>query len=319
VNFRTTAAALGAAVFSLMCQLTSPSKTNDNNQPPAFFPTSEQKVNANNGITFAVSASDPEGGRVSYACENQPARAAFNDTTGVFSWIPLVADSGRRAIVFSATDGRAAAFDTVVITVVVLKGPLPEFASHQKHLIAQVNQELAVQIRATNPASDSVDIGVSSSPPGSRWTDTATPGNLVYRYTPAARDTGDTFTVIFSAANANGTVYDTISFEVRKPGQAAGVVGSWGVSDQGTTVSITFQADAGYSLMISIMDGVIPTIMATETGTYTVSGNSVTMTGTNCMVLAMAAACGDPQTGTISGNQMTIPTDDGETMVLTKE
>jgi hypothetical protein len=176
-----------------------------------------------------------------------------------------------------------------------------------------------VQIRAANPASDSVDIAVLSALPGSRLTDTATPGSLVFRYTPAARDTGDTFAVIFSATNKNGVVDDTILIEVRKVGQNSNVVGAWGISQDEATMSITFKADNSYSLLVSVMDGGIPTVLVTETGTYTVSGNSVTMTGTGCMALGMTVACGEPKTGTVSGNQMTIPDDDGNPVVLTKE
>jgi hypothetical protein len=206
-----------------------------------------------------------------------------------------------------------------MITVIVPKGRLPEFASHQKRYGAQPGQELAVQIRAANPASDSVDITVLSAPSGSRLTDTAAPGNLVFRYTPAVRDTGDTFTVIFSAANKNGVVDDTIFLDVRKLGQNSDVTGSWGISQDGATMSITFKADNSYSLLISAMDGGTPTILVTETGMYTVSGNAVTMTGTGCMALGMTVACGDPKTGTVSGNQMTIPDDEGNPVILTKQ
>jgi hypothetical protein len=59
--------------------------------------------------------------------------------------------------------------------------------------------------------------------------------------------------------------------------------------------------------------------LATMNGTYTYSGNTVTMTATSCTVLGQPSSdCGDPTTGTVSGNTMTMDNGDGTTSTLTK-
>jgi hypothetical protein len=92
--------------------------------------------------------------------------------------------------------------------------------------------------------------------------------------------------------------------------QAVNAVGSWAVSEAGVTVTLDVKNDKTF-----VMDyaGV-----ATMSGTYTLSGNAITLTYTNCEAMGMATTCEDPAVGTISGNKMTLPVEDG-TMTLTKK
>jgi uncharacterized protein (TIGR03437 family) len=60
-------------------------------------------VNARYGevVQFGVSASGPV---VSFAAADLPAGAAFDTTSGLFQWVPAVAQTGTHKIVFSATN-----------------------------------------------------------------------------------------------------------------------------------------------------------------------------------------------------------------------
>ena len=103
-----------------------------------------------------------------------------------------------------------------------------------------------------------------------------------------------------------------------QPEQAADVVGQWRITEEGLTGTITFSADSTYSFAVSqdVEGEQMP--MYNESGTYTVSGKSVTMTGSQCSALGMAADCGDPRTGTVEGDKLTFMYE-GEAMVLTRQ
>jgi hypothetical protein len=96
--------------------------------------------------------------------------------------------------------------------------------------------------------------------------------------------------------------------------QTTSAVGTWSKSEQGVSASIVFRSDNTYTFTINAAG----TEMSRESGTYTTSGSSVTMTPTSCNAVGMTVQCNGNTTSTISGTQMTVPNDDGTSMVLTK-
>ena len=78
---------------------------NDTNRPPALDPIGDHTVAAGSGLSFTVSATDPDGDTVTYAALSLPSGATFNTTTGAFSWTPAVPQIGVYGVTFSANDG----------------------------------------------------------------------------------------------------------------------------------------------------------------------------------------------------------------------
>jgi hypothetical protein len=294
-----------------MCQTNAPSKPDARNNPPSFFVTTDKTVNANQVVTFAVSATDPDGEMLAFACVSKPRGAAFDKNNAVFSWAPSIADTGRTRIIFSTTDGHVTIFDTVMITVRPVAGHPPVFASHQKYWIAQVNQKLSIDIHTINPLSDSVTIGALSSPAGSQSINAPFSGAYTYLYTPSIKDTGASFPVIFSAWNSSGFAYDTITFEVQRQNIA---VGTWDSVNQDFTITATFSAAMAFTLELLSQNAVF----AIVSGAYTIEGATVTMTPTSCTVQGDSTECSEPLIATISGNHMAIPNGDGTSFILTK-
>jgi hypothetical protein len=106
------------------------------------------------------------------------------------------------------------------------------------------------------------------------------------------------------------TIFDTIVIEVHYHQQTS-IVGTWSVTQEGYTTAFALNADNTFS-----MDYTGFIVMS---GTYTMSGTTITFTYTSCSVMGEPMAdCGDPTVGTISGNQMTILNGDGTSMTLTK-
>ncbi len=75
------------------------------NRPPVFSnQTGFQALSVGQSLTFAVGASDPEGGSVSIVAHNLPTGASFDPITGEFAWTPSSDETGNYSITFTAMD-----------------------------------------------------------------------------------------------------------------------------------------------------------------------------------------------------------------------
>jgi subtilisin family serine protease len=88
------------------------------NQPPVLAPIGAQTVVVSAKLTFTISASDPEGGALTYGASGLPAGASFDPVSRTFAWVPTAAQAGTYAVIFSVRDaGGLTDAETVSITV----------------------------------------------------------------------------------------------------------------------------------------------------------------------------------------------------------
>lgn len=76
---------------------------NVNRAPELILPDSSQ-VAAGNQLVFQVRAEDPDLEEVTIKALNSPPEANFDESSGMFDWIPQLADTGLWSITFQATD-----------------------------------------------------------------------------------------------------------------------------------------------------------------------------------------------------------------------
>lgn len=82
----------------------------------AFLPN--QTVMRDQLLQFSTLATDPDHDPVTYSASPLPSGAVLNPTTGLFSWVPTVAQAGTYTITFTVTDARGlSATTTTLITV----------------------------------------------------------------------------------------------------------------------------------------------------------------------------------------------------------
>ncbi|MFH1199400.1 MAG: putative Ig domain-containing protein, partial [Candidatus Omnitrophota bacterium] len=75
-------------------------------------------VNENVKLEFTVSATDADGGALTYTASNLPSGASFNQTTKAFSWTPGSGTANTyTGIVFLVSDGELSDSETITITV----------------------------------------------------------------------------------------------------------------------------------------------------------------------------------------------------------
>jgi hypothetical protein len=91
------------------------------NNAPALAQIPNFSVRVGQFVGFNVTATDPDAGdSITYSCTKLPAGAAFNATTGVFSWTP--SKNGTYKVTFTATDnGIPAKSSAQTVTITVTK------------------------------------------------------------------------------------------------------------------------------------------------------------------------------------------------------
>ncbi len=93
------------------------------NTPPVIDPIAPITAIAWIPLQFTVHASDLDGDQVLLSATGLPFGAAFDDTSGTFSWTPTADDGGVHAVTITASDGYGSSSITVTITVNVLNHP----------------------------------------------------------------------------------------------------------------------------------------------------------------------------------------------------
>jgi hypothetical protein len=91
------------------------------NHPPIISVPGPQTIGVGETLTFTVTASDPDGDRVTLSSDSLPTNASFNTATGIFSFTPSSSQAGMVLTAsFKATDtAGASASASVPITVTV--------------------------------------------------------------------------------------------------------------------------------------------------------------------------------------------------------
>jgi hypothetical protein len=77
----------------------------DVNRPPTLDPIGHKTVHRNELLEFALTASDPDGGPLTYSATNLPEGATFDPVAQLFSWTPGYGQEGSHSVTFTVTDG----------------------------------------------------------------------------------------------------------------------------------------------------------------------------------------------------------------------
>ena len=91
-------------------------KVKKENGPPSLEAIPDKWVSENSLLSFAISATDPDGDPITYSAQNLPTGATFIGDT--FTWTPTSGQAGRYDVTFIASDGQEQDSETVIITVI---------------------------------------------------------------------------------------------------------------------------------------------------------------------------------------------------------
>lgn len=88
------------------------------NSPPALSAIGNRSVTAGQLLQFTVSATDPNGNRLTYSASNLPAGAGFDPSTKTFSWTPSFSQAGSYpAVHFEVSNSRVTVHEDITIEV----------------------------------------------------------------------------------------------------------------------------------------------------------------------------------------------------------
>ena len=121
------------------------------NNAPVFASISDRQISAGQTLTFAISASDPDGDSLTYSASGLPSGATFS--TDTLTWTPSQAQAGTYHVAFEVTDGQF--YDSETVTITVLESGeaannLPTLAAIGNKSINE-NESLSFSVSASDP------------------------------------------------------------------------------------------------------------------------------------------------------------------------
>ncbi len=242
------------------------------NQVPVLAEIGARSTTENIQLTFAVSATDPDGTTPAFTTDGLPAGADFIDNgngTGTFDWTPGFVDAGIYNISFIATDSELSDSETVTITVNEAGNQVPVLAPIEDQTITE-NSNLYFTISATD-AESIPELITSSLPTGSSFIDHGD-GTGTFDWTPTYTQSG-IYPITFHATDDSAaTVTRQIALTVNDAGNQPPVLSS--IGSKGTEEGVTLN----FNITAADPDETIPTLSAIDIpsgASFTDSSNGV--------------------------------------------
>jgi len=174
----------------------------DVNRDPVFDPVADYIVLEGELLEFTAAATDPDGDPLTYSVKGLPEGASFDETTGLFSWIP---ESGRRGNIpvhFEVNDGRGG-FDKekANISVGAVNRP-PELSEISDKRVAEL-ETLEFTVTASDPdEGDRVLVKAAPLPKGATFNYDPSTNSGVFKFTPGLGQAG-TYKTEFEVSDGN--------------------------------------------------------------------------------------------------------------------
>ncbi len=173
-------------------------------RPPVVSAPASESGNPGFPLTFAVSASDPDGDAItSLTAAPLPAGATFtanaSNTSGTFNWTPTFTQAGVYSVTFTASNALSGSATTSICAGCADRPPV---VTAPANVTGFINTLLAFQVTAADPDGDAItSLTAAPLPPGATFTPNAsnTQGSFIW---PATFVQNGTFSVTFTASNA---------------------------------------------------------------------------------------------------------------------
>lgn len=206
-------------------------------------------------LTFAVSASDPDGTTPTLSATPLPTGATFVDNgngTGTFSWTPTFTQAGPYQVTFTAADGIETDNELVSITINDAGNQLPVLAAIGPQTVAE-NATLNLNLSATDADLNPITFSTTAAPANSNLTDNGD-GTALFTFTPDFTQAG-IYNVVFKAFDGTAVDSEVVAITVTNTNQPP-ILAAIGAQTGPEGILLTFVVNA------SDLDGNIPTLAA---------------------------------------------------------
>lgn len=184
------------------------------NRPPVLSANGPKTVAEGSTLSFAISATDPDGDPLTYGASNLPTGAAFNASNRTFTWTPGYTQAGSYSVTFFVSDGKLIASETVSITVTDTNRPPVLSAGGAKSVNA--DSLLSFTVSGSDPDGDPLTFSAATLPSGAAFN----PSNRTFTWTPNSTQVGShkvTFNLSDGKLTASETVEITVNAVNRPP------------------------------------------------------------------------------------------------------
>ena len=210
---------------------------NNVNGAPVLASIGSKSVNEGSLLSFAISATDPDGNPLTYSTGALPSGATFTAGTRTFSWTPTYSQAGAYQVTFSVSDGSLSDSETITITVNNVNRA-PVLTAIGPKSISE-GTLLSFTISATDPDGDALTYSTSALPSGA----TFNAGTRTFSWTPTFGQAGS-YQITFSASDGLLSASEAVTITVRNVNRAPVLtaIGNKSVNEAATlsfTVSAT--------------------------------------------------------------------------------
>ncbi|MFZ5469799.1 MAG: putative Ig domain-containing protein [Myxococcota bacterium] len=202
-----------------------------NNRAPVLSAIGNRTVVESSTLSFAATATDPDGDALTFSASNLPSGATFNPATRAFSWTPSVGQAGVYSVTISVSDGVLSDAETFSITVTAAP------PNNRPPVLGPIGERTVVEgatltfvVTASDPDGDALTLSASPLPSGASF-DPSTGGFL---WSPTAGQQGN-HAVTFSVTDGVLTDSEVVTLRVEPAA----------TPDSGTTPDGGPMADAG--------------------------------------------------------------------------
>jgi hypothetical protein len=167
---------------------------NNSNRPPVLAFIGDQGVDEGMVLSFALSATDPDGDMLVLSAMGLPTGANLvdrGDGTGQFSWTPSATQAGLYTVEFLVTDkGTPQAVDSEQVTITVANVNHAPILDTVGDRTVEEHVELSFLITASDSDGDGLSFAVANLPTGAQLTDNGD-GSALFSWTPSFAQGGN--------------------------------------------------------------------------------------------------------------------------------
>jgi hypothetical protein len=203
--------------------------------PPVLSPIGNKTTHPGWNLQFSISATDQNGGNLTYSASNLPAWASFNPATRTFSGTANQTGTYNN-IVFQVSDGTFTDSESVNITVLENHAPALNAVGNK---IVNEGSALAFTVSANDTDGDALTYSVSNMPSGA----TINPATGLFSWTPSYTQAGIYNNICFNATDSAISDSDNITITVNNVNRAP-VISTIGNKTvyEGSTLTFTVSA-----------------------------------------------------------------------------
>jgi hypothetical protein len=179
------------------------------NRAPVLGAIGNRTVAEGAALSFAIAATDPDGGALTYSATGLPTGASFTPATGAFAWTPTYDQAGTYSGVrFTVSDGSLTDYEDIIITVTgTNRAPVLNAIGNRSVTEGQL---LTFTIAATDPDGGALTYSAAGLPPGASFN----PATRTFSWTPTYEQAGSYANIRLTVSDGSLTDYEDITITV---------------------------------------------------------------------------------------------------------